>query len=612
MKYLFTIFFSASLLILHAQPGTIDKTYGVNGNVSVYNKLYTSAAAVQADDKLLLGGYDSTQGQDHRFLLTRHNKDGSMDHSFGIEGTATITVDDLQKDVKASLGWTDIALQPDGKIVAAGNVGWNNDFFPYPPVQYDIDIVVARFLPDGTLDETFGTGGRVVTNFDFMENITGVAIQSDGKIVVGGDQTIDQFGNSNGFLLARYNKNGTLDSSFGNNEGYAIYYERGSYAKDLLLQPDGKIVMGGEQLPDEFIVTRYLPNGLLDESFGNGGRVLTRFPNARSGVSITSITLDEKGRIAVTGNLNYNQAVEIVRYLPNGSLDNSFDEDGKLELPTNGLSFTGIQSNSILAQPGNKLVVTSLASGLILTGLNENGSLDASFGTDKGQTAVTDNIGYNIEYLKAVMQPDGRIVVAGTSFKFVSNNVYTNTYYLNRFNGYPTKVPLAIRIKRWLQNHTLSWKGLPAEDKISYYTVEQSANGTSGFSPVAKVSGAANLKDYSITNSHLLQGNNYYRIKAVSTDGVVRYSEVVSADNTANTASVYPNPAKNYVTVQGLAANETANISIKDGSGNVLARGVSTGSAQYRSQLGNNMQPGTYYVNITTGSKTEVLKFVKE
>ena len=612
MKYLFTIFFSASLLILHAQPGTVDRTYGADGNVSVYNKLYTSAAAVQADDKLLLGGYDSTQGQDHRFLLIRHNKDGSMDHSFGIEGIATITVDDLQKDVERSLGWTDIAVQPDGKIIAAGNVGWNNDFFPYPPVHYDIDIVVARFMPDGTLDETFGTGGKVVTNFDYLENITGVAIQSDGKIVVGGYQTIDQFGNSNGLLLARYNKDGTLDSSFGNNEGYSIFYEGGYRPSKLLLQPDDKIVMGGQQPGQGFFVRRYLPNGLLDQSFGNGGNVITSFPGAQYSAIITGIALDEKGRIAATGTLNENTTVELVRYLPDGALDNSFDEDGKLELPTNGLSFTGIQSNSILAQPGNKLVVTSLASGLILTGLNENGSLDASFGTDKGQTVVTDNVGNSIDYMNAVMQPDGRIVVAGTSFKFVSNNVYTNTYYLNRFNGYPTKVPLAIRIKRWLQNHTLSWKGLPAEDKISYYTVEQSANGTSGFSPVAKVSGAANLKDYSITNSHLLQGNNYYRIKAVSTDGVVRYSEVVSADNTANTASVYPNPAKNYVTVQGLAANETANISITDGSGNVLARVVSTGSTQYRSQLGANMQAGTYYLNITTGSKTEVLKFVKE
>ncbi len=160
-----------------------------------------------------------------------------------------------------------------------------------------------------------------------------------------------------------------------------------------------------------------------------------------------------------------------------------------------------------------------------------------------------------------------------------------------------------------MQNHTITWKGLP-QDNISYYSVEQSNNNRDGFTPVAKVSGVSNLKDYSLTNSSLLQGTNYYRIKAVSGDGVVRYSEVASADNSANTASVYPNPAKDYVLVKGLPQNTTANISITDGSGNVRVKGVSTGSAQYRSQL-TNLQPGTYYVNITTNSKTETVKFVK-
>lgn len=160
-----------------------------------------------------------------------------------------------------------------------------------------------------------------------------------------------------------------------------------------------------------------------------------------------------------------------------------------------------------------------------------NGSLDTEFGNHGIE--ITGISGSDVPY-NAAIQPDGKILVTGYSYLEDNYNLFYTRYY-----GYPQKVSLIVRIKRWLQNHTLSWKGLLSEDKITYYTVEQSADGTSGFTQVAKVSGAANLKDYSITNSHLLQGNNYYRIKAVSTDGVIRYSEVVSADNIVRTRQAY-------------------------------------------------------------------------
>ncbi len=121
MKCFITLLLSVTFFGINAQPGTIDKTYGTDatGTLSVSNKLYTGAAAIQADDKQLLGGYDSTLGQDHLFLLTRYNKDGSADVSFGRKGIVTMSVDDIVKNVLGSLGWTSIAVQPDGKIVAA-------------------------------------------------------------------------------------------------------------------------------------------------------------------------------------------------------------------------------------------------------------------------------------------------------------------------------------------------------------------------------------------------------------------------------------------------------------------------------------------------------------
>ncbi len=214
---------------------------------------------------------------------------------------------------------------------------------------------------------------------------------------------------------------------------------------------------------------------------------------------------------------------------------------------------TGEKKDKIVAT-GKSYDISTGIGDFALVGYNSDGSPDSEFGS--GGTTITDIDAKDRSY-SADLQTDGKIVQFGYTS---SAEVFKLHRAFARYYGYPQKVSLIVRIRRWLQNHTLSWKGLPAEDKIASYTVEQSSNSSIGFTPVAKVSGISNLKDYSITNSHLLQGNNYYRIKAVSIDGVVRYSEVVSADNTANTASVYPNPAKNYVTVQGLAANETANV----------------------------------------------------
>lgn len=267
----------------------------------------------------------------------------------------------------------------------------------------------------------------------------------------------------------------------------------------------------------------------------------------------------------------------------------------------------------MLSQPDGKLVIAGNIVGgklslwtLARTGLNEDGSLDASFATDG--TEVTNLTFPQSISTHAALQNDGKTVAAGNFYTEDANN---GGFSITRFLGYPVHVSLAVRIKHFLHNHGIIWNGLPAEDKIACYSVEQSNSSRTGFVPIAKITGRSNLPDYSITNSSLLQGMNHYRIKAVSTDVTIRYIEVVNADNIVNTASVYPTPAKDYITVEGLKANETANISIADGSGNVKARGVSSGSEQYRLQL-QNILLGTYYVNITTGNKTEVVKFVKQ
>ncbi len=606
----FSILLFASLITIaiHAQPGTIDKSYGTDntGTVSVLKPLYVTSSVMQPDNKLVLG-VSGPSSDTEQYILIRHNKDGSVDTSFGREGQTVIAVDDLVTNVLYAEGLNAVAVQPDGKIVASGNITSN---------AFDNNILVVRVLPDGTPDESFGSHGRVITDLGEFEIVTAVAVQADGKILISGYQDTDIFGNGNGILLIRYNLDGTIDKTFGDNKGYTLYTEqRGTHSNALVLQPDGKILTAGyiSGIPAKFFLVRYLSNGRVDKSFGMEGVVKTSFSSINGDAYINSLALDEKSRIAATGTIGSEEGVGVARYLPDGAPDNSFGENGKLVLGFVPFIPASVTGKKVFTQPDGKLIIYSSIAGendalyrTALSGLNEDGSPDASFGTDKGQTIF--NSAYADEFSYAAMQSDGKIVISGNK---VDNKFNYIGYSLTRFTGYPTKVPLAIRVKRFLLSHGISWKGLPAEDKIISYTVEQSSSNKTGFAPVAKVSGAANQKNYSITNSHLLEGINFYRIKAVSTDGTIRYSETVSADNTANTASVFPNPAKNYVTVQGLKTSETANISISDGSGNIKARGVSTGSIQYRSSL-NNLQPGTYYVNITTKEKTETLKFVKE
>ena len=184
------------------------------------------------------------------------------------------------------------------------------------------------------------------------------------------------------------------------------------------------------------------------------------------------------------------------------------------------------------------------------------------------------------------------------------------SYLMVRYNNDSKgQTPLIAKLKRYLHNHGIGWQGL--NTNVDFYSVQYSKTGSS-FTEKGKVTGSGShaFQPYSFNVAEA----GYYRLVAVDRKGYKTFSNkvTVSEDDVASAASVFPNPAKSYVTVQGLTTSGTANISIADAGGNVRVNGVSHGAAQYSTQLNSNMQPGTYYVNITTGTKTETLKFVKE
>jgi len=326
-----------------------------------------------------------------------------------------------------------VAIQSDGKIIAAGST-LISDFKGY----YDVWVfALTRYKTDGSLDASFGTGGRVVTwGFGVEGGPRALAIQSDGKIVAAGYKVV----NSSDFLTARYNPNGTLDSSFGS--GGLVTTSFGGIrdeAKDVAIQSDGKIVVAGQNrtfptipFTFNFALARYNTDGTLDTSFGSGGKVVTPF-GYNFGSKAMAIQSD--GYIVAVGEAGSdytNIAFAWARYKADGSLDSNFGTDGKVLTPVDGVS----GANTVAIQSDGKIIAAGhgggygTGSGIALAKYNSNGSLDSSFGTGgKVLTPFPLNGGAGANDI--AIQSDSKIVVLGS--RLISYPVHEHAMfrYLN-------------------------------------------------------------------------------------------------------------------------------------------------------------------------------------
>ncbi len=242
-----------------AQQGDFDQSFGNAGLITskVLQDNQTNGAAVQPDGKIVVVGGSFTFVPNATFPVSqvlRYNADGLLDTTFDGDGIATTAVSGTA--VGNSSVFFDVVIQPDGKIVAAGNAsfGVNQDF------------AVVRYNANGSLDTTFGTGGIVTTDFGSSSDFANaIALAPDGKIVVSGG-TIDNLG------IARYNTNGTLDTTFDGDGKLIISDARGF--TDVAVQPDGKIVFVAVNQSSRTIVLRYNINGTADTTFDGDGRAV--------------------------------------------------------------------------------------------------------------------------------------------------------------------------------------------------------------------------------------------------------------------------------------------------------------------------------------------------
>lgn len=500
---------SAFSAIRYNTNGTIDTTFGDNGRVLTrignYGSIGTSAA-IQADGKILIGGYVQNTSGYYTFGIARYNSNGSLDASFGSGGTVIVNSSEGYGFLNA------LTVQSDGKIVAAGNTSssfvvvrlnsngsldttFSGDgivtIAPTNAVAVaNLDVamqgtkivtagysgdnaVLTRYNANGSLDATFGSGGIItITNgagkayalsltfaaayageekiivsgavqdsFVSPERITIWSLNqsngtpdttfgtSGGKVVTnvlgGGSSVKTQFQNGvaqsivvaggagGNFAVLRYSLNGTPDSTFGSNGVvYADIYDGSSdLALAMFIQPaDNKIVVSGVSRiagDTDYSIARFNKNGTLDTTFDADGKRADDIGNG-SDATIKAVATQTDGRILAAGKSS------VVRFNPDGALDTTFDLDGKVKAPLGNIT-------SIAIQPNGKIVVAGGDGACFAAArLNSNGSLDTTFG-GIGRVKPTCANGYA---RGIAIQPDGKIVLVGST-KSGSNQLLT-------------------------------------------------------------------------------------------------------------------------------------------------------------------------------------------
>ena len=405
--------------LARAAPGRLDPTFGPGGTVTTKIGVAGSGSAValQPDGKIIVAGVAESpvpippnQRSVARFALARYTSTGGLDPTFGTGGTVTTDFGDLAFAFASA-----VALQPDGKIVVVGGAGNPGTF----------SFALARYLPDGGIDLTFGSGGKVTTDFgaDPLSGASALAMQSDGKIVLAGRTGDVSVSN---FALARYRPDGGLDFTFGANGKVTTDFGADDSASAVAVQPDGRIVVAGSTgifpgiFPSggyDFALARYTPDGTLDPTFGSGGRITTDF----GGSDVAqALALQADGKIVAAG--SNNAAFALARYIANGSLDPTFGTGGKVTTDFGAASAVAIQ-------PDGKIVASG-GSPFALARYEPTGNLDLGFGV--GGRVTTDFSDF-FEGRAMALQLDGKIVVAGGARNPFSSG--QDNFALARYNS---------------------------------------------------------------------------------------------------------------------------------------------------------------------------------
>ncbi|MBW4694871.1 MAG: DUF4347 domain-containing protein [Lyngbya sp. HA4199-MV5] len=494
--------------------GSLDPSFGVGGKVQTPGS-FGAALAYQSDGKLLVAG--SIGGSNSSFALNRYNSDGSLDTSFDGDGRVTTN---FYTPSFSGLSDTEspkaVLVQPDGKIVVVGSA--SND------VRYVPDFALVRYNSDGSLDSTFGTGGQVRTYVGGESNYAESAVLlSDGKILVAGYTTTSR---RSDFALARYNSNGSLDTTFGAG-GIVIadidYADRGGYS--IAIQPDNQIIIAGLSRADalgnpnpnnSLTLLRFNANGGLTSS------TRTFFPELSfNEFAPVKLVLQTDGKITVAATANpfgvTNQDFSLVRYNNDFTIDTSFGYGGRILID---LGSTNDSVYAVTLQTDGKLLVAgrrsdSLGADFALVRYNGGVGLDSSFGSSG--RVITD-MGSTSDIASSVLvQPDGNIVVAGSA-----NGVALVRYLSDGQGGGtpPNQAPTDLSL-----NSATIAENLPANTAVgSFTTIDPDSSGAFTYSLVS----GSDLNDNS---NFTIVGNTLRTARSFDFESKSTYSIRVRTDD---------------------------------------------------------------------------------
>lgn len=387
--------------------GDLDPTFGIGGKVITNFETTTNRndavwdVVLQPDGRILATGR-LHNGDSFDFGLVRYQSNGTVDTTFGDSGFVLMG----NNYPTFSVG-NDIVLQPNGKILVAG--------VAYPDGGLGPDFGVVRYNPNGSVDTTFGVNGFAITQVGTLGGYAeSMALQSDGKIVVGGNSWN---GSDFDMMLTRYLPNGSLDTAFGTNGLFRIDFGSTDVLSEVLIQPNGTILVAGNATINtdyQFAVARLNADGSPDLTFDGDGKLTTDFgPDDEHG---SAMALLPDGRILVGGFSNNSTQFFMSRYLPDGTYDVTFDGDGRVSgnfgsTIDNRILSLVVQSNGNIIATGDRI---GQSYDLVVARFRPDGSLDSAFGGGDGfvVTQFQSGAGYD-SGVSVVLQADGQILVSG-------------------------------------------------------------------------------------------------------------------------------------------------------------------------------------------------------
>jgi len=418
-KQLTSIVAAAAFVMIGAAvvpAGDLDTTFGVGGvaRTDIGGWDSTTDVLLQTDGKIVVTGLRDADGQRNSFLA-RYNSDGTLDPSFGGSGIVVAA--------RATGVYPRLAQQPDGKLLLANRSD-----------EATVGLLVLRFQADGTPDPTFGAAGAAVIPSMFVSSIAGIAVAADGAIVVGARLSTfsgEQIG------IARFGGDGLPDETFGDGGLLTVESPHSLLALAFVMDAGGRILVGGYAfgLPGRFFtdafVSRFEPDGTQDSSFGTGGMAVIQLDTS---TEVQALALQSDGKILAGGRAwgpEYFQSRWLLaRFAENGAPDPQFGSGGKVEFnPSTGhdviLGIAATQAGIHVAGQ-----TETLEKGLAAARFLESGALDTGFGP--GGLAGAPGIpatGYN----RLVVQPDGKVVVAGSGVVF--SPVFAVDVFVARYSG---------------------------------------------------------------------------------------------------------------------------------------------------------------------------------